>query len=121
MDTASLFMTAAGAGLALMGLLTLARSRRPIEVEEQVRAAGVPPPARTAMDRAIDRFGLTTPTIITIGMCLLIGGYHLVAWALPPAWLPMRLDAAWWWTLPVGAAVLIAASLGIDRVTAGPP
>lgn len=116
MDTASWVMATLGAGLLLAGLLTVARSRRPVEVEEHTRDGSAPPPARSRMDRLIDQHRLTTPTIIVIGMSLAISGYHLVAWALPPTWLPIRIDASVWWALPLGSMVLVVASRAIDRL-----
>ena len=57
------------------------------------------------------RFGPTVsdPTRYTIGVCLLIGGYHLVAFSLPDAWVPLKVPKDRWYLVP---SVIVLALLG---------
>lgn len=103
----------------VIGLMVLAQSRRPIRLMESPEQSQPVAPIHWA-DRLIIRHALTTPTILAAGVSCLIFGYHLIAWGLPAHWSPMKIDGAWWWTVPLVGGVLVAASRAIDRMDAPP-
>lgn len=41
-----------------------------------------------------------------VGFALLGLGYHVAAWALPPAWTPMKVGVDRWWLVGALAAVV---------------
>lgn len=62
------------------------------------------------------RFGsaVTDPTRYTVGLCLLIGGYHLLGYALPDAWLPLKVPRERWYLVPAGIVLALGLSFAGD-------
>ncbi len=59
---------------------------------------------------------VSVPTSVVIGLCLALGGYHLIVWSFPQTLTPLQLNRQFWW---VGLAGLLAAcvlSLVLDRL-----
>lgn len=56
----------------------------------------------------------TEATRLVLGLCAVLVGYHMAAYALPSAWLPLRVPIERWWLLAGGVVVAIAASLRMD-------
>lgn len=59
---------------------------------------------------------LSVPTRLTIGLAMLIGGYHIAAYGSPDAWFPIKVPREKWWVLAIGAVVVVGGSLGIDQL-----
>lgn len=59
---------------------------------------------------------LTEPTRLTLGICGLFVGYHLVSYVSPPAWLGLRVPPERWWLLVGGVVLAIGGTLGTDKL-----
>lgn len=95
-------LAAPGAVLLVVGLVSLRWGRMHGHDPDRV--------ARSSL------FSPSIPTRYVIGLAALFAGYHLAAWGLPPAWLPLRvpIDRAWIVALVAGGTV--ACSIAIDLV-----
>lgn len=51
-----------------------------------------------------------------LGLICLFGGYHLVAWALPPDWLGLKIPVSSWKALSAALVGLALLALAIDRL-----
>ncbi len=60
--------------------------------------------------------GLTVATRYAIGLSAIALGYHLVAWASPPAWFPVSVPIERWWLVVVGVGLTIGGALFGDRI-----
>jgi len=70
--------------------------------------AGAPQPLANPL-------GLTEPTRLVISVVLLVVGYHLIMWAIPPSWgSPIVVPRHRWYYLVAGAVLVVAASLLLD-------
>lgn len=58
----------------------------------------------------------SVPTRLSLGLSLLVLGYHLAAYSLPTRWLWLRVPADRLWILGLTVVVLVGASLVLDRV-----
>lgn len=69
-------------------------------------------------DGARKRFGPSTsePTRHVIGMSLLLGGYHLIAYVVPDAWVPLKVPRDRWFLVPAVICVALAISWVSDRL-----
>jgi hypothetical protein len=56
----------------------------------------------------------TEPTRLVLGLCGMLGGYHIAAYALPESWMPLRVPIERWWILALGIGLAIVASLRMD-------
>ncbi len=54
------------------------------------------------------------PTRYTVGLCLLIGGYHLLGYAVPDAWLPLKVPRERWYLVPTGIVLALGLSFAGD-------
>jgi len=59
---------------------------------------------------------LSEPTRLVLGVCALVVGYHVAAYALPGGWITLHVPASLWWVLAGGVALAIAGSLLGDLV-----
>lgn len=60
--------------------------------------------------------GLTAATRYAMGLSAIALGYHLVAWASPPAWFPVSVPIERWWLVVVGVALAVGGALFGDRI-----
>lgn len=58
----------------------------------------------------------TSPTRLTTGVCGLIIGYHVLAWALPADWIALRVPLSRWWAVALVTLVALGGSLLADRL-----
>ncbi|GAB4384759.1 MAG: hypothetical protein Kow0022_08330 [Phycisphaerales bacterium] len=58
----------------------------------------------------------SVPTRLSLGLCLMVLGYHLASYALPTGWLWLRVPPGRLWILGVVVVVLVGGSLILDRV-----
>lgn len=58
----------------------------------------------------------SVPTVVTIGLCSLIWGYHMIAWSLESERLRAFIPVHWWWASGLGLALLITMSRLVDRL-----
>jgi uncharacterized membrane protein YphA (DoxX/SURF4 family) len=58
------------------------------------------------------------PTRTVVGLCLVLLGYHTVAWAGPEWLFSFRVPPDRWWLLVTAIAVLIVGTLLADRLEA---
>jgi len=58
----------------------------------------------------------TPVTAVVIGLAFAGCAYHLFAYALPPAWLPLVVPVARWWIVPSVAVVAVVGSFLADRI-----
>ena len=56
------------------------------------------------------------PTRLTLGLCGLIIGYHVMAWSMPDGWLALRVPVTRWWAVVLVAALALGGSLLADRL-----
>ncbi|GDY00661.1 hypothetical protein LBMAG48_30640 [Phycisphaerae bacterium] len=61
----------------------------------------------------------TEPTRLVLGMSMLMLGYHIAAYVLPPYILPFHVPWDRAWILGLGIAGVVTASMAIDRMQAG--
>jgi hypothetical protein len=59
---------------------------------------------------------LTEATRLTLGLCGLFVGYHLVSYVSPSTWLGLRVPPERWWLLAGGVALAILGTFGTDKV-----
>jgi hypothetical protein len=59
--------------------------------------------------------GLSHPSRLAIGLCLLLLGYHVMAYALPAGWLSLRIPVDRLWILGVASGCLVTLSLATER------
>lgn len=59
---------------------------------------------------------LTAPTRYAVGLSAIALGYHLVAWASPPAWFPVSVPIERWWLVVIGVVLTIGGALFGDRI-----
>ena len=59
---------------------------------------------------------LSPPTRMTLGLVLVVLGYHAAAWALPPTWLPLRVPPDRWWLVVGGAAAALLGTALAERL-----
>ncbi|MBY0313837.1 MAG: hypothetical protein K2W85_17365 [Phycisphaerales bacterium] len=71
----------------------------------------IEPPGRT--DRR-----LTEPTRLTIALVLVITGYHLIVWRLPPAAVGVQLSRDYWYVWILIGITLMILSVALDRFEA---
>jgi len=62
------------------------------------------------------RFGLSEPTRLVFGLCLLVLGYHAAAYSLPSQWIVLHVPASRWWLLAAGVGLAVGGSLAADRL-----
>ena len=53
-------------------------------------------------------------TRLTLGVCVILLGYHAAAWMCPPGWLGFSVPRERWWILVVGVAAAAGGSLLSD-------
>ena len=66
-------------------------------------------------------FGTWSPSVPTryvLGLSLLLGAYHLVAYVLPASWTPLRVPGDRFWMLAIALTVACAVSIVVDIVEA---
>jgi hypothetical protein len=57
----------------------------------------------------------TPPTRLTVGVCMLLSGYHLLTWSAPFGATMLRIPPERWWVL-VGIVVLSLAGAGVGEL-----
>jgi hypothetical protein len=62
---------------------------------------------------------MSEPTRLVVGISLLLAGYHLLAYGLPPAAMPFRVPMDRLWMLGVGLVGACGVSVGVDRWVEG--
>ena len=91
-----------GIGVLASGLWLLARARKT--------------PADAACDPPLPLLGpVRRPTLFTLGMGVVVLGYHVAAWGVP-RWLPLQVPVSWWWALAAGLVLAIAGSVASERL-----
>lgn len=58
----------------------------------------------------------SVPTRLSLGVCLMVLGYHLASYALPTGWLWLRVPPDRLWILGVAVVGLVGGSLILDRL-----
>ena len=97
-------IAAIGLGISVIGagLVLLMRARR------------TPPDVRC--DPPLPLVGpVRRATLLTLGICTVVGGYHLAAWSVP-AWLPLHVPMHRWWMLALGLTLAVAGTLLAERL-----
>ncbi len=59
---------------------------------------------------------LSPPTRMTLGVCLLIGGYHVAGYSMPDSWVPLKVPRHLWGVVPGAIVVALAGSVAADRL-----
>jgi hypothetical protein len=111
------------AGLVLVGaggwVLWAFRRREP---RGRDSAGGPPAGAGGRMPRRIPAAirRMSEPTRLSVAVVLILVGYHLVAWGVPPAWAsPLAVPRDLWYVVLGVAAAWIGLSLLMDRLEGG--
>jgi hypothetical protein len=107
-------MVAGGLAIVLAGMLILWGGRlgipaRAERLEAEGSAKGDPRWLR----------GASESTRLVVGVCALIGGYHLAIWALPPDSTPVQVPRRLWWVLIGALVMVVGGSFILDRVESG--
>ena len=63
--------------------------------------------------------GTLKPTRLVVGVVLVIAGYHIAAWALPPDVLAVQLRRERWWVWAVCGLLAVGLSVVLDRMESG--
>lgn len=107
------FMVLGGViGLAGLWVFIVLRPKKPdFGVPEADIAGKIAPPGRA--DRR-----LTEPTRLTIALVLVITGYHLIVWRLPPATVGVQLSRDYWYVWILIGITLMILSVALDRFEA---
>ncbi len=63
---------------------------------------------------------LTEPTRLSIAICSLVLGYHLIVWAFPPGAVGVQLSRAWWWVWVLVGILVVGLSFVMDRLDERP-
>ena len=116
LDATQLALIAGGTLLGAVGCWLLFHKRKARKAAERLRLAGESP--ESAPIGTIAR--LTEPTRLSIALCALVLGYHLIAWAFPPHVLAVQLAREWWWVWFLAGAGVVAMSLVMDRIDREP-
>ncbi|GJM19044.1 MAG: hypothetical protein DHS20C14_12570 [Phycisphaeraceae bacterium] len=69
-------------------------------------------------------FGAWSPSVPTryaIGISLLLGAYHLVAYALPDTWVPLKVPLDRFWILASALTLAVGVSILIDFLDGDAP
>lgn len=106
-----LALLAGGGILVAFGAWVLLHKRRARRERERLHIAGEELPGEPAPPRR-----LTEPTRLSIALCALVLGYHLIAWAFPPGLFAVQLNRQWWWVWCLVAAVIMVLSLVMDGI-----
>ena len=110
-------LISAGAVVAVTGLVMVARARRAGRALRRNHPdASADPRAGGVDDAALSDREPSLATRFVLGMVVLGTGYHMVVWGLPPGLTPLKVDEAWWWTVPLCGGLLVALSRQIDRL-----
>lgn len=64
------------------------------------------------------RANASSATRLVVGLCLLVGAYHLAAYAGPPEWFGLRVPRERWPLLAGAIGLALAGSLASDRLEA---
>ena len=113
-------LVALGAVLAGLGLWALRSARRRVDVlvglapEDRPGGGGdaTGGAGRTEGDEVVSA---SPATRYTLGLGLLILGYHAVAWGLPAGVVTMAWPAGWWWALVGLLGGLVGLARWMDR------
>lgn len=63
--------------------------------------------------------GRSVATRYLLAGCMVIGGYHVAAWALPPHWPILAVPRERWWLVAAGIAAAVVGALLLDRAESG--
>lgn len=119
LSVADWIMLGAGAPVAALGLLALRRGRAAATELESHAAAE--PGARSATEPAAAEARVSPATWLVLGVALVLGGYHLVAWALTPRVAMLAVPEDLWWAVVAGLGLLVALSRLLDAALDGGP
>jgi len=103
MTAADWALLAVGAGLVVVGLASLRWGRMHARGPEEAT------PRPTLLSPSV-------PTRFVVGLAAMFAGYHLMAWALPPAWMALRVPMGRAWIVALVSAGSIGCSIAIDLV-----
>lgn len=67
-------------------------------------------------DKEAPPSGLSEPTRLTSALVALIGGFHLIVWALPPEWVAVQLNRSIWYVWVLIGIGAIGLSVWLDRL-----
>lgn len=59
--------------------------------------------------------GASEPTRLTVGVGLMLLGYHVAAWASPDPWFPVKIPPDRWWMLATGLLLAAGVSVAADK------
>ncbi len=86
-------------------------------METATNATGLGPVVRRECQRLRhDAWDLGMLTWIPLGVCLLIGGYHVAAYGSPDPWFPLKVSRSLWWLVPSFMAFALGATYAVDRL-----
>ncbi|MBC7833910.1 MAG: hypothetical protein H7Y88_02280 [Phycisphaerales bacterium] len=108
LTVADLVLIVAGAGLAIAGLRTIRFERGAFG--RSLQGASV----LSATERRLVS-SLSTPTRMSVGVVLLVTGYHLIVWALPTHYTEVRVPRERWYVLVTIALLWVGGSIVLDR------
>jgi hypothetical protein len=126
-------MMIAGVFLFSAGIWTLARLRsgepradtpRPDAPDPHAPEPVADGPARPSPDRpAPAGLGIrspvwSTPSRAALGVSMMLVGYHLVVWTMPPTATNLQVPRSVWWVVPLACAALVTLSRAIDLLEA---
>ena len=116
----------AGAGLALgvalavcgVWVLRVARTRQPADAGADVATAETDRPWHERASEQLGR-GMSVPTRTTLGVVLLVGGFHVFAWSAPAAWGVLAVPADRWWLVAGGGVLALIGAATADVLERG--
>lgn len=103
---------AAGLAVAAPGVWLLIYRPEPSEEPSppEVRGSGFV----ERLTQARSRMSAATRTVV--GLCFVLLGYHLAAWAGPEVVFQLRIPPERWWLLACGIVLAVLGSMGADRL-----
>jgi hypothetical protein len=69
---------------------------------------------------SVPRLGeVGSPTCLTVGLCCMVGGYHVAAYSLAPAFVLVSVPPERWWLVALAIGAAVVGSLLADRLEGG--
>lgn len=87
-----------------------------LRIARRVQQAETDPQNCTLAERTEAARGLSSTARMAHGLLCMFGGYHLVAWALPPDWLGLKVPQDQWKTVLAVLAALAVLAWALDKV-----
>jgi hypothetical protein len=118
-------MMTSGVVLLSAGIWSLARLRRgdPQALQPQPDGADTAPapdvhPAPPEPEPRSPEW--STPSRGAVGIALMLVGYHLVVWTMPPTATNLQVPRSVWWVVPLACVSLVTLSRALDLLETRP-